>query len=401
MTIEEKTGHWLFTDKVYQLLRHTVQSFVGREIVPFLEDWEKVGEVPREVFRRCGELGFFGWKFPEKYGGLGEDYLAEAVVIEELNRCGSGGVVAALMGHSNLGTFYVYKNGNEEQRQRWLVPAIKGEKIAALAITEPNAGSDVSVIETTAQRDGDYYVINGTKIFITNGPRADFVVVAAKTNRKAGHRGISLIVVEKDTPGFLAKKLDKLGWHASDTGELAFSDCRVPVANLLGEVNQGFYYIMQNFVWERLVMALGAVAGVQLALEVALRYAQGRVQFGQPIAKFQVTQHKFADMATKIELARALSYHALALYVRGKDVTRESSMAKLLATEVCCQVTDEAVQIHGGYGYMIEYPVQRYWRDARIGTIGGGTSEIMKEIIAASLGLGERALKAQKIEAGD
>ncbi len=390
MSISEKTGHWLFTEKIYPLLRNTVKNFVTREIIPFVEDWEKTGEVPRQIFQRCGELGFFGWKFPEKYGGLGEDYLAEAVIIEEFHRCGSGGVVAALLGHSNLGTFYVYKNGNEEQRQKWLVPAIKGEKISALAITEPNAGSDVSAIDTSAERDGDYYVIRGSKIFITNGPRADFVVVAAKTDRRAGHRGISLIVVERGTPGFSSKKLEKLGWHASDTGELTFSDCRVPLTNLLGEENRGFYYIMQNFVWERLVMAIGAVAQAQLALETALKYAQERVQFGQPIAKFQVTQHKFADMATEIELARALTYYALSLYIKGEDVTKQSAMAKLLATEVCCRVTDEALQIHGGYGYMMEYPVQRYWRDARIGTIGGGTSEIMKEIIATSLGIGEK-----------
>ena len=391
MTVEEKAGHWLFADKAYQLLRHTVRSFVDREIVASVEDWEEAGEVPREVFRRCGELGFFGLKFPEKYGGLGEDWLAEAVFSEELNRCGSGGVAAALGSHSNLGTLYVYETGNEEQKQRWLVPAIKGEKISALAITEPNAGSDVVAIETTAERHGDCYVINGTKLFITNGPRADFVVVAAKTDISAGHRGISLIVVERGTPGFSAKKMDKLCWRASDTGELVFSDCRVPIANLLGDVNRGFYYIMQEFVWERLLVALGSVGDAQLALETALKYAQERVQFGQPIAKFQVTQHKLADMATEVELARALTYHALALYVKGKDVNREASMAKLLATEVRCRVTDEAVQIHGGYGYMMEYPVQRYWRDAMIGTIGGGTSEIMKGIIAASLGLGEKA----------
>lgn len=393
MAIAEKTTHWLFRDPVHDLLRRTVRSFVEREIIPYVEDWEREGEVPREIFRRCGELGLFGWKFPEKYGGLGEDYLAEAVVVEELNRCGSGGAVAALGGHSNLGSFYVYKNGNEDQKQKWLVPAIKGEKISALAITEPNAGSDVAAIEATARRDGDYYVINGNKIFITNGPRADFVVVAAKTDPGAGHKGISLVVVEGGTPGLSVKKLNKVCWHASDTGELTFSDCRVPADNLLGDLNQGFYYIMQNFVWERLVIAIGAVVGAQLALETAVKYAQERVQFGQPIAKFQVTQHKFADIATEIELARALTYYALALYVRGKDVNKESAMAKLLATEVCYRVTDEALQVHGGYGYMMEYPVQRYWRDARIGTIGGGTSEIMKEIIATSLGLGERTLK--------
>jgi len=391
MTVEAEAGHWLFADKAYQQLRHTVRDFVNREIVPFIEDWEEAGEVPREVLRRCGELGFFGLKFPEKYGGLGEDWLAEAVFCEELNRCGSGGVAAAIGSHANLGTLYVYENGNEEQKQRWLVPAIRGDKISALAVTEPNAGSDMVAIETTAEQHGNCYVINGKKLFITNGPRADFIVVAAKTDISAGHRGISLIVVERGTQGFSAKKMDKLCWRASDTGELVFSDCRVPIANLLGELNRGFYHIMRGFVWERLLIALGSVGDAQLALETTVKYAQERVQFGKPIAEFQVTQHKLADLATEVELARALTYHALALYVKGKDVNREASMAKLLATEVRCRVTDEAVQIHGGYGYLMEYPVQRYWRDARIGTIGGGTSEIMKEIIAASLGLGEKA----------
>ncbi|MEW6275804.1 MAG: acyl-CoA dehydrogenase family protein [Bacillota bacterium] len=375
-------ARWLFQEE-HEILRKSIRSFVQKEIVPHVEEWEEKGEFPAELFLRLGELGFLGLKYTEEYGGSGEDYVADAVFVEEMARCGSGGVHAGIGAHAHLATPPVYKFGSEEQKQRFLVPAIRGEKIGALGITEPNAGSDVSALATTAVKNGSHYVVNGSKIFITNGVRADFIVLAVKTSPRAGHKGISFLLVEKGTPGFtVGRSLAKLGWHPSDTGELFFENCFVPEENLLGEENQGFYYIMQNFQWERLVLALGAVSAAELALEEALRYARQRVQFGKPIGKFQVIRHKLADMATVIETARCLTYHALSKFVRGEDAVTEVSMAKIVACEVHNQVADEALQIHGGYGYMMEFPVQRYWRDARIGTIGGGTTEVMKEIIA-------------------
>lgn len=375
-------ARWLFGEE-HEILRKSIRSFVQKEIVPHVEEWEEKGEFPAELFLRLGELGFLGLKYTEEYGGSGEDYVADAVFVEEMARCGSGGVHAGIGAHAHLATPPVYKFGSEEQKQRFLVPAIRGEKIGALGITEPNAGSDVSALATTAVKNGSHYVVNGSKIFITNGVRADFIVLAVKTSPRAGHKGISFLLVEKGTPGFtVGRSLAKLGWHPSDTGELFFENCFVPEENLLGEENQGFYYIMQNFQWERLVLALGAVSAAELALEEALRYARQRVQFGKPIGKFQVIRHKLADMATVIETARCLTYHALSKFVRGEDAVTEVSMAKIVACEAHNQVADGALQIHGGYGYMMEFPVQRYWRDARIGTIGGGTTEVMKEIIA-------------------
>ncbi len=378
-------AHWLFQEE-HEMLRKSVRSWVEKEIKPYVEQWEEQGEFPRQLFKRAGELGFLGLTYPEEYGGSGEDYLAGAVFFEELARCGSAGVAAGLGASMAIAAPQIYKFGSEELKQRFLVPTITGEKIGALGITEPNAGSDVASIATTARDDGDCYVVNGSKMFITNGVRADYVVTAVKTDPAAGHKGISLLVIEKGTPGFgVAKKLEKLGWNASDTGELYFEDCRVPKANLVGQENAGFYYIMKNFAWERLVMALQAVAASQLALEEAIKYAQQRVQFGKPLSKFQVTRHKLADMASLIETARSLTYYALSLFVAGEDADTAVAMAKIYACETANKVTDEAVQIHGGYGYMMEYPVQRYWRDARIGTIGGGTTEIMKEIIVKKM----------------
>jgi acyl-CoA dehydrogenase len=303
-------------------------------------------------------------------------------------RCGSGGVSAGIGAHVAIATPPIFKFGTEEQKQRWIVPAITGEKIAALAITEPGTGSDVAGIRTFARREGDEYVVNGAKTFITNGVRADIYVTAVKTSHEGGHQGLSFLVIEKGTEGFeVSRKLEKLGWHASDTGELSFQDARVPAENLLGEENQGFYLIMSNFQWERISMALGAVAGMQATFERTLAYAKEREAFGRPIGRFQAIRHKLAEMATLIEAARDYTYNCLRLFVAGHDCIKEVSIAKLFACDAAVQVTDEAVQIHGGYGYMREYDVERALRDARLGPIGGGTREIMKEIIGKQLGL--------------
>ena len=359
-----------------------------REIRPHAPEWEKAEEFPRELFTRMGELGFLGLKYPERYGGQGGDYVHDAVLAEEMARCGSGGVAAGIGGHVGIATPPIFKFGTEEQKERWLVPAIKGEKIGALAITEPGAGSDVAGLRTFAKRDDGEYVVNGAKTFITNGVRADIYVTAVKTIPEGGHHGLSFLVIEKGTEGFeVSRKLEKLGWHASDTGELSFQDARVPAENLLGKENEGFYLIMANFQWERLAMALGAVGGMQANFERTVEYAKERQAFGRAIGSFQAIRHKLAEMATRIEAARDFTYHSFRLFLDGQDCLKEVSIAKLFACRTALEVADEAVQIHGGYGYMREYEVERALRDARLGPIGGGTDEIMKEIIAKQLGL--------------
>jgi len=376
-----------FTDE-HEALRESLRSFVAREIRPHVPGWEEAREFPRELFTRMGELGFLGIGYPEDYGGQGGDSVHSAVFAEEMARCGSGGVSAGIGGHVAIAMPPIFKFGTEEQKQRWIVPGVKGEKIGALAITEPGGGSDVAGLKTFARRENGEYVVNGSKTFITNGVRADFHVTAVKTTQEGGHHGISFLVLEKGMPGFeVSRKLEKLGWHASDTGELSFSDVRVPVENLLGEENKGFYLIMANFQWERLSMALGAVAGMQANFERTLEYVKERNAFGRPIGHFQVVRHKIAEMATKIEACRDLTYHALRLFVSGQDALQEVSCAKLLACRAAVEVADDAVQLHGGYGYMREYDVERALRDARLGPIGGGTDEIMKEIIGKQLGL--------------
>jgi acyl-CoA dehydrogenase len=375
-----------FTDEHAQL-RETVGRFVREEIAPNVDAWEEAREFPRELFVRCGELGFLGLKYPEELGGQGGDYVHDAVWIEELSRSGaSGGVGAGLGGHTGIATPPIFNFGTAEQHERWLRPAIRGERIGALGITEPGAGSDVASIRTFARRVDGGYVVNGGKTFITNGVRADFLVCAVKTTEAGGHGGLSFLVLERDMPGYeVTAKLEKMGWHSSDTGELSFTDVEVPAENLLGEENRGFYLIMANFSWERLLMALAAVGGMQRVFETTLEYARQREAFGRPIGRFQAIRHKFAEMATKIEASRSLTYHALRLFADGEDTIREVTMAKLFTQRAMVEVAEECLQIHGGYGYMREYGIERALRDARLGPIGGGTDEIMKEILGRQL----------------
>jgi acyl-CoA dehydrogenase len=372
----------------HEAFRRTVRAVVDKELRPHARDWEQAGEFPRELFRRFGELGFLGLKYPEQYGGSDAGFLFEAVLLEELGRCGSGGVAAGLAAQFVIATGPLHLFGTDEQKRRWLAPAIQGEKIGALGITEPDAGSDVAGLRTTARRDGDHYVVNGSKTYITNGVRADFVVTAVKTDPTKGHKGLSLLVIERGTPGFIvSRKLEKLGWRSSDTGELSFEDCRVPAANLLGEEGEGFYEIMGNFQWERLSLALGALGSAADIFEQAMSFVRSRRAFGRTVAELQVVKHRLAEMATDLEAARQLTYHALRLHAAGEHALAQTAMAKKLATEMCCRLADQALQLHGGAGYMMEYDIQRHWRDARLGPIGGGTSEIMNEIIAKQLGL--------------
>ncbi|MFO7264370.1 MAG: acyl-CoA dehydrogenase [Bacillaceae bacterium G1] len=377
--------HWLFTEEHHRF-RERVRQFVAEEVMPYVDEWEQKGETPREFFRRCGECGFLGLKFPAEYGGSDQGYIAEAIFIEELSRCGSGGVAAAIGAHANIAMTPVWKYGNDQQKRKYLAPAIRGEMIAALGITEPNAGSDVAGITTTARRVGDEYILNGSKIFITNGVHADYVCVAAKTDSSRGHRGVSLFIVESRWPGFkVGKSLKKLGWRASDTAELIFEDVRVPAENLLGEENRGFYYIMSNFQWERIWLALSSIAQAERALADARAWLRQRKAEGS--SNLCAQRQLLADMAMDVEKARQLTYAALYRYASGKDAVVETTMAKAYAGEMVRRVTDGALQIFAENGWTDDAPAQRYWRDARIQAIGGGTTQIMYEILVKRLGI--------------
>ncbi len=377
--------HPIFNDE-HKAIRKTIREFVLKELAPHADEWEEAQEFPGWVFERMGELGFLGLHYPEEYGGQGGDYLCGVILAEEMSRCLSGGVALGVGVQTDMVCPLLHKIGSEYIKERFLKPALQGEKVGCLCITEPDAGSDVAGIRTSTEIDGDAYILNGQKTFITNGVRADFAIVVTRARGSEGTKGISLFVVEKGTPGFsVARKLDKVGMRSSDTAELAFQDCRVPAENMLGEEGQGFYHIMWELQPERLFGAVSSVAGAQLALDTTLKYVRERVQFGRPIGKFQAIRHRLAEMATQIEAARQLTYYVAGLINAGEFPAKEISMAKLFATRVAYQVADEAVQFHGGYGYMMEYPVQRFWRDSRLARIGGGTDEIMLEIISRQL----------------
>src|ERR671919_277989 len=381
-----RRGHFIFTEE-HDQLRGSIRSFVKKELAPHAEEWEET-TFPDSVFRRMGELGFLGLSYPEEYGGQGGDYYANLVLAEEMVHSNSGGLAMGVAVHTDMAPPPVFLFGTEEQKQEYLVPAIRGQKISCLGITEPDAGSDVSGIKTRAVRDGDEWVINGSKTFITNGHRADFIVLVTKTDPDAGYDGFTLFIVDMDAPGVIREeKLRKLGMHASDTALLAFQDVRVPESAVLGEVGKGFYHIMWELQGERMIGAAGAVAGAQRLFDKTMQYAQERHAFGRPIAKFQVTRHKFADMATKLEAARQLTYTTAWRHANGEYPVREISMAKLYASRIACEVADECLQIHGGAGYMREYGIERVWRDLRLNRIGAGTDEIMLDVIGRSYGL--------------
>lgn len=377
----------LFLSPDHLLFRDALRAFVDKEICPVADALDENESFPWELFRRLAELGYFGVRYPAEYGGSGGDNLMYVLLCEELAR-GWLSLAACVAAHTSLGTMPIFRNGSEVQKQKYLPAAIRGEKVAALALSEPGAGSDVASLRTTAVRQGDHYVLNGSKTFTTNGPVADFLVVAAKTNPEAGMKGISLFVVEKEMPGFIkGRKLKKLGTWASETGELFFEDCRVPADALLGEEGRGFINLMQTLTEGRVMTASLAIGIARAALEAALAYAKERVQFGQTISKFQGMQFRLADMATELEAARHLVYHAARLSEKEVPFGKEASMAKLFATEVASRLTSEASIVFGGYGYMMEYPVQRYFRDARFLLYGEGTSDIQRIIIARELGL--------------
>ena len=370
-----------FTEE-HEAFRRTVRQFVEKELAPHAREWDEAGIFPRELFTRMGELGFLGIRHDPKYGGSGLDYWYVTVFGEELARSRNAGVNMALLVQAEMATPIIDAIGTDEQKREFLAPAITGEKIAALGVSEPGCGSDVASLRTTARRDGDDYVINGSKMWITNGTRADFLTLAVRTG-EAGYGGISLVTFPTDVRGFtVGKKLEKVGNLSSDTAILYFEDCRIPARFVLGEENQGFYHIMTNFQGERLVASITAVASMQLMIEDAIRYGREREAFGRPLLKFQVWRHKLAEHLTAVEAGRQLTYHAVDRFVRKEDVMREVSMAKLFCGDLAQTVAYDCMQLHGGMGYVTETDIARAWRDVRLLTIGGGASEIMKEIIA-------------------
>ena len=372
----------IYFNEEHELFRQSVRQFIETEVVPSANEWEEKQQVDKAIWKRMGDLGFLGINFPEEYGGTAADFFYSIVLMEEMARCTMGGFAAAHGVHQFMATAHLLKAGSAELKKKYLPKAISGEAWGSLAISEPNAGSDVAAIKTTAVRQGDEYIINGSKTFITNGFYGDFVTLACKTAPEQGMSGISLIIVDQNIPGFKTNKLKKMGWHSSDTAELFFDNVRVPASNIIGEENKGFYYIMESFQLERLVAGIGGVAGAQHCLEITLKYIAEREAFGRPIKKFQVLRHKLVDLATEIEAARQLAYQAAWLFSKGEMAVKECSMIKLLATELGKKTADECLQCFGGYGYMEEYTIARMYRDARVGTIVGGTSEIMKEILA-------------------
>jgi acyl-CoA dehydrogenase len=374
-----------FTEE-HEELRASARGFIERELTPYAQQWEEEQWFPEEVFGKLAAQGLLGLKYPTEYGGQGGDYLHEAVFIEELARAGSGGTAAGIGAHVNIATPPIWKFGSEEQKQRYLVPAIRGEKIGALGITEPGAGSDVAALRTRAEPTDGGWIVNGEKTYITNGVRCDFVVTAVKTTAQGGHHGISFLIIDRGD-GVSSSKLQKLGWHASDTATISFEDVFVPQHNLLGGLHEGFALIMANFQWERLAMALGAAAAMQIAFERTAAFARERETFGRPLSSHQTVRHKLVDLATSAYTCRCVTYDALRRFVAGEEPLREVTMAKLLTQRAAYELMDDCLQIHGGAGYMREYWVERAARDARLGPIGGGSDEIMREILGRVLAL--------------
>lgn len=375
-----------FTEE-HDMLREQLRRFVDQEVLPHGEQWEEEGQVPRDVLKQLGEMGVLGMRVPEEYGGSGLDALASVVLAEELGKCTFGGFSATVLVHTDMATPHLVRYGSDEQKQRWLPGIVAGDIITAIAVTEPDAGSDVAGLRTRAVRDGDHYVLNGSKMFITNGYYGDLMFVAARTDPDAGgSQGISMFAVEKDTPGFRpSRKLEKHGWLCSDTAELVFEDCRVPADNLLGEEHKGFYSIMRNFQNERLVLAAMAVGEAAKALDMVVEHVRTRQAFGAPLWDKQGIRQRLSMRATETEAARQLLYHAAWLESAGEECVKDVSMVKALAAETLQRVVYDAMQFHGGMGYMRETPIERMVRDARLHPIGGGATEVMLEEVGKRL----------------
>ena len=373
-----------FTEE-HQLFRASFRDFLLKEVVPHIEKWEKSGTIERFIWKKFGEMGFFGIHYPEAYGGMQLDLFYTVIFLEELQKIKSSGFAAAMWAHAYLAMTHLNAEGDERIKQEYLVPSITGDKIGALCVTEPFGGSDVAGMRTTATKSEDNYIITGSKTFITNGVYADYYIVAAKTQPELGNKGISIFLVDTNTPGISATKLDKLGWRASDTAEIAFDNVVIPANNLMGEANSGFPYIMQHFAFERLIMAINAHARAEFALEYTIDYMEQREAFGKKINQFQALRHTIVEHATEVEHCKIFNYAAIARLDKGEYVVKEATMAKLKSTKVADDTIYNCLQMLGGYGYMEEYPLARLFRDSRLGPIGGGTFEIMREILSKML----------------
>lgn len=371
--------------EIHALFRATLRQFFQNEVLPYAIQWEEAEQIPRNCWQKMGAAGYLGLDIPEEFGGTAGDFEMSKIFLEELGRLGFGGLAAAFSVHTFMSVPHIVRAGHPALKQRYLPGAASGNLIGALAISEPFAGSDVSGLRTTARREGNRYILNGSKVFITNGYYADFITVAAKTLPEAGASGISLFVVEGSWPGVRRSKLKKMGWHCSDTAEIHFDDVEVPAENLIGEENKGFYYIMDSFQMERLSAAIISIAGCEVALEKTLHYMTEREAFGRPLSRFQALRHRMADLAAEVEITRAYVEHVCRLHASGAFAVKECSITKLKATELAKRVSDECLQIYGGYGFLEEYPLARMYRDVRAGTIAGGSSEVMREIVAKIL----------------
>ena len=370
-----------FTEE-HNLFREGFRDFLKQEVVPYVDKWEAEGKVDPSIWKKFGDMGYFGIRYPEEYGGMDLDIFYLVIWLEEMQRVNSGGFAAAMWAHNYLAMTHLLAEGSEAIKQKYLRKSISGELVGCLCITEPFGGSDVAAMRTTAVKDGDEWVLNGSKTFITNGVYSDYLIVISKMNVEESPKSMGVFLIDRDTPGVSASKLDKLGWRASDTGEIAFDNVRIPAANLMGDPGKGFYYVMQHFALERLIMGVNAHARAEYAIEYTMQYMSERTAFGKTIDRFQALRHRMAEMATEVEMCKSFNYQIAANLDKGVYVVKEACMSKLQSTKVADQVIYDCLQFLGGYGYMEEYPLARMWRDSRLGPIGGGTSEILKEIIA-------------------
>ena len=370
-----------FTEE-HRLFRNSLKDFLEKEVVPHIEKWEKTGTIERFIWKKFGEMGYFGLATPEAYDGLGLDLFYTVIFLEELQKINSGGFAAAMWAHAYLAMTHLNKEANHEQKLKYLQPSVMGDKIGCLCVTEPFGGSDVAGMRTTAVKQGDTYVLNGSKTFITNGVYSDYMIVAAKTHPELGNKGISMFIVDSNTKGISVSKLDKLGWRASDTAEIAYDNVIIPASNLMGDEGKGFPYIMQHFALERLIMGVNAHARAEYALEYALQYMSERSTFGKTINKYQALRHRYADLYADMEICKTYNYSVTYRLNKGEYVVKEATISKLRSTKMADEVAYDCLQFLGGYGYMEDYPMARLLRDSRLGPIGGGTSEILREIIA-------------------
>mmetsp|Transcript_8383 Transcript_8383/g.4510 ORF Transcript_8383/g.4510 Transcript_8383/m.4510 type:complete len:384 (-) Transcript_8383:4779-5930(-) len=382
-------GEEIYFNKDHEMVRSAVRDFVNKEINPFVDEWEEKGITPlHDLFKKMGDLGFLGIRYDKKYGGEGLDYWYETVLFEELAHIKCGGIPMAIIVQTSLATPSIDEFGSEYIKETYLKEAIAGNMVGALAVTEPNAGSDVFAISTTAEKEGDYYILNGSKTFITNGTQADFLTLLAKTNDSPGHKAFSLLVVPTNLPGFsVSRKLDKLGMHSSDTGELYFDNMKIPAENLVGVEGKGFIYQMKQFQHERFSFMPMVYVGAKDMIDEVVEYLKGRVVFGEPLIKKQVLRHRIAGWLTEIECMKQLTYHVVRMKMAGQDVSKEVSMGKLFGGDLITKVADGCLQMYGGMGYMSEMHISRAFRDYRLLPIGGGASEVMSDVIAEMSGL--------------